>query len=773
MRRVVLWVYAASGFAALAYEVAWTKSLTMVLGTTTYAFSAMLTTFLLGLSLGAFLFGRLVDRLGRPTALLAVVQALIPLTAVATIPILGRLPQIFVDLYPSIAGNWVGVESLRFLLSGATMFVPTLLMGAMFPLCTRVYIDHRHEGRSLGTLYAANTVGAILGSFTAGFILIPFLGRQNTILAATAVNIAAVALILISLRWRNVPTGYRAVIGGAAAASVIFLVAPTPWSPLERWDPRVMSSGSYVYADSLSKESNILESMKDLDLLFYDEATEGTVSVWHGQYAISLRTSGKVEASSYGDMITQKLLSHLPSLYRKGSGGSAVMIGLASGISVGALLVHDFEHVETAELIPSMRRVAEIFGPFNGYCLDDPRHELVLNDGRNHLRLTDRTFDVIVSEPSNPWIAGVGSLFTQEFFELTRKRLAPGGVVCQWVQMYQFSEDNLRTVLATVVDAFPYVHVWNGAAGDLILVSSNDPLTIDPDRMATLMNGPFGDDIASLEILPLEQFLSYFITDREGLLRMLDGWEERVTDDNLYLEFAVPRHMFSSRPTASPFIFDRHRQRVLDTLGWSQDDADAELIERYHAARWAAYRVLHRAPLPGNTTVTRFLEAGLQGAPREFSSRRILSGMLNETAIQDLLAGEVETATAGFLQAIRIGDAGERALALNNLGTIAFRAGGMDSARAYWERSLALQPAFTTVSYNLSVLAAREGNSREQMDRIRHGLRFNPNHAPSLNNLSFVIAETGETSSRRNPWPAARSRRPPTPRSIGIPWPTS
>ena len=340
LRRAVLVVYGASGFAALAYEVAWTKTLSMILGTTTYAYSTMLTTFLLGLALGSFVFGRIADRIRRPQALLTLVQAVIPLTAVLSIPLLEAMPQWFVDLFPAARSNWVKLEGVRFLLSAGAMFVPTFFMGGMFPLVTRVYMGRRSEGKSLGTLYAANTVGAILGSFCAGFILIPLIGRQNAILAATLVNLAAVLILAGVLRWRRVGPAWGGAVGGALAVTALLCIVPGPWNPVTRWDPRIMASGAYVYAADYAERGKISELMQELSLLFYDEATEGTVSVWHAEYILSLRTSGKVEASSYGDMVTQKMIAHLPLLYHRGDPKEGVMIGLASGISVVVRINH-------------------------------------------------------------------------------------------------------------------------------------------------------------------------------------------------------------------------------------------------------------------------------------------------------------------------------------------------------------------------------------------------------------------------------------------------
>jgi spermidine synthase len=753
LRRAVLIVYAASGFAALAYEVAWTKTLSLILGTTSYAFTSMLTTFLLGLALGSFIFGKLVDRKrARPETLLALVQLGIPILALLSIPMLGRLPQLFVNGFPELKDSWFALELYRILLAAGVMFLPTLLMGGTFPLVTRAYADRREVGKSLGSLYAANTVGAIFGSFLTGFVLIPWVGRQNSILAASFVNLAAVALLLGTLRWKSVGRKSR-----WAMAVLVVLLAPAWVIGLQRWNPRILSAGAYIYADELAKKPSIEEAMAGTNLLFSDEGTEAIVSVWQDQYNVYLRTSGKVEASNHGDMVTQKLISHLPVLYHEGEVEDGLMIGLASGISVGALLRHPFERVQTVELIPSMAEAARYFDDYNYQVLDDPRHELIINDGRNHLLLTDEKYDVIVSEPSNPWIAGIGALFTREFFELTKQRLKPGGVVCQWVQTYQFRETDLKTVLATFVDAYPYIHLWSGAPGDLILVASLDPLRLDMDRMRRTLAGPAGDDLRHLEILPEGQLLAHFVTDRDGIQRYVEGWDRRVTDDNLYLEYAVPRHMFEEGNRISVVNLEPVSRSVLPFVTGAEGDSTLlSDLDRERRARAITLRARYANRFPvGAEDAEQAWEMALAIAPEDQLTRRILSNFLNERAIRLLQAGDRRAAEPIFRRVSVMGERGERALALNNLGAIAFDAGRSDSAETFWEATLAEEPSFTTAWFNLSLIAAQRNQPELVVDYLRRVVKTEVANALALNNLAWNLAlvgrdlEEAETVARR------------------------
>jgi spermidine synthase len=740
VRRAVLWVYAASGFAALGYEVAWTKTLSMVLGTTNYAFTSMLATFLLGLSLGSLLFAKLADRYGRPESLLGLVQTGIPLFALLTIPIMGHMPQWFVDAFPRLGGSWFKIEAYRVLLAGSAMFIPTVLMGGTFPLVTRAYVERDKTGKTLGALYAANTLGAIGGSFLTGFVLVPWLGRQDSILAASLVNVAAAVLLFVVLGRRRVPRMVRWSLVPVTAGLVIAAVLG-----LQRWNPVVMASGAYLYAGEMAKYPSIQDSFADADILLYDEATEATVSVWQTEQVTSLRTNGKVEASTHGDMVTQKLISHLPVFYHGGEVQDGLMIGLASGISVGSLLTHPFKKVETVELIPSMVDVVPWFEHYNHRCLDDPRHKLIINDGRNYLLLTREKYDVIVSEPSNPWIAGVSALFTRQFFELTKKHLKPGGVFCQWVQTYQYTDADLKTALGTFIDAYPYVHLWRGAPGDLILVGSLQPLRFRLDRAEASLDGPVGDDLRQLQILPLAQLLAYYVTDRDGIARWVGDWPKRVTDDNLYLEYAVPRHMYDLSGQATMMVLQDQQRPVTSILDpVPTDSAFVASIDRFRRARLMSLRARFTGRIPpGTRNLDEALALALEIEPREILSRTLLSHDINEVGIKKLVGGEPGPAETYFLRAAAIGDDLEKGLALCNLGSIKFQAGDLDSAGVYWERARSTGPVYPTLSYNLALLAGRRKDYDTAAARYKEVVHWSPGNASAWCGLAYNLARQG------------------------------
>ncbi|NNF05603.1 MAG: fused MFS/spermidine synthase [Candidatus Eisenbacteria bacterium] len=743
LRKAILVVYAASGFAALAYEVVWTKVLSMILGTTTYAFTSMLTTFLLGLSIGAFLFGKIADRFGKPAPLLAVVQLTIPLLSLLTIPLIERLPQFFVNHFDTFAGHWISLEMFRILLAGATMFLPTLLMGGTFPLVTRAFVDRKNMGSSLGVLYASNTVGAILGSFLTGFVFIPLIGRQNSILLATFVNLFAVALLLSQLGWRKFPTSMRA-LGGL----VILALIPAVVLGLKPWDPKILTAGAYYYPRQIAEKGSIEEYYSDSNLIHYEESTEATISVWQSLHSTILRINGKIDASSHGDMITQKMVSHVPTFYTDAEDAETVIIGLASGISVGALLTHPIKSVDTVELIEGVDRAARFFDDYNGNCLDDPRFNLIINDGRNQLRLSDKTYDIIISEPTNPWIAGVGALFTREFFQLTKDRINPGGIVCQWVQIYHMQEKDVQAILATFTEEFPYAHLWTGNPGDLILVGSLEPLELSYTELESKITGPVLEDIKNLEIDPIPNMLSYFITDREGILEFVSGVDQRVTDDNLYLEFSIPRHMWDTESQTNLLAFDPVRKSATTILKQIPDDETRSEIDTYSKYHRIALEARTVGPPPGYSTLEEAYRDVLKHAPQDWIARDRLAHDLNERGITQIQEGSLDQAAATFREVIELGSRTERALAWNNLGYIEYVNNRRDIALTYWENSAKEEGRSPVINFNLGLLSAQSGDRKKAAEYFAKAARFDPSSAENHNSLAYNLAMINEDLER-------------------------
>jgi len=356
---VLLTSFALSGFASLVYENAWTRSLTMVIGSSIYSFSTMLVTFLVGLSLGGFIYARVLGGREARLSTFGLIELWVGLSALATIPLFERLPLIFVRLLHGFGDTFTVFLYLQIFLSALVMFVPTIFLGMTFPLVARLFTQNLYRvGSGVGSSYAANTVGAVLGAFAGGFILIPSLGVQNAIIFAVVMNLVIGAWLMISDPKLSVLPRY------ALGLAVLVLAVIVPLK-VHRWDPHILTSGVTVYADRyepLPTDSLRVEEMRRDDVLYYREGLTTTVSVHSipGSDYIYFRSNGKIDGS-YGDALSQLMTSYVAMLLHP-TAERALTIGLGSGMSAKALATFkSLKSIEIIEIEPAMIQASKFF----------------------------------------------------------------------------------------------------------------------------------------------------------------------------------------------------------------------------------------------------------------------------------------------------------------------------------------------------------------------------------------------------------------------------
>ena len=545
---LVLCAFAVSGFCGMTYEVAWTRVLSLIIGSSVYGVTTILATFLLGIGLGSLLCSGLAAQ-GRCRPFhLGLLLVFIGLSSFGTMLLFGRLPYWFLACYRRIGESYDLLLLANFALSLVVMLVPTVLLGMTFPVVVGVCArDIRALGTRVGEAYCANTLGAILGSFAAGFVLVPFVGVQYTVLAAIVAHVLlGMALVLRSPQCRRF-TKAVLVVGVVACAAA--------WpQAMPRWNALLMSSGVYHYARALSQVPaqalHALYSGEGDELLYYAEGMSATVCVAEKRTGDRyLRINGKVDAST-GDMPTQVLLGHLP-LLLKPDARDAFVVGYGSGATVGSALCHPVETLVCAEVESKVVEAGACFDDVNGQPLKDERLEIRINDARNYLLMADRQFDVIVSQPSNPWITGVSNLFTRDFFRIGASSLTDRGVFCQWLQVYCLSLEDLRTLLATFQETFEHVLMFVPGEGDLVLIGSRHPLTLDVARLdAGLRRPSVAKDLARTGVKHLHDLLGRFVLGGDELRAFVQGAPIN-TDDNALIEFDAPRTMHQPATTDS------------------------------------------------------------------------------------------------------------------------------------------------------------------------------------------------------------------------------
>ncbi len=551
--RWLLPAFALSGMAAILYQVAWTRLLTVPFGGITYAFSAILAIYLLGLALGAAGADRALRRVRAPVVLFGVLQAGLAATVAGGLHALQQLPHWQTAAIAASAGSVPKLLAAEAGITAVLLLPPTILLGALFPVAVAVRRAAGYEAsRATGAVYAANTAGSIAGSLLTAYIFIPTFGAPVAILGAAAAN----ALLGIGALLGGEPAarGRRLGAGLVVVGAVAFAVVAMP-----TWSQERMSIGlirllrSYWFGGEAMthKVIDAVGARPDLGtLLFYREGPVASVAVIETQGQRTLLINGKADATTGAgsDMRTQVLVGHLP-LLATPKAADVFVIGYGSGVTTGAALTHDVREVRTVELEPAVVEAAPFFRESAGDPLKNPRHRMLVEDASLVLRSEKRAYDVIVSEPSNFWIAGMGDLFSDDFYRIAATRLRPGGVLCQWVQCYQISPDAIRAVIRTLARTFPHGQIFyvDSAADLIILASPNAEVPIDLVAWDAAFREPaVAADLARVGVERPSDLLRYY-RGRLDRVAAEAGPGPVNTDDNGWLEHRAPFDLLTAQ----------------------------------------------------------------------------------------------------------------------------------------------------------------------------------------------------------------------------------
>jgi spermidine synthase len=537
-----------SGFSAMALEVAWTRALHMVFGITTYAFTTMLASFLLGIVIGSALLSRYIERVKNLPLLLAYIELGAGFTALLFSRIIDLLPILFLSLFQFIGKSFSLFYLTQFLICSLTLIIPTSLFGASLPIATRIALRSKEQfAGGVGKVYAFNTLGNILGSFFAGFILMRLVGAAGIITISALLNIIAGGIMLRGVREvspRNIKEAW-----GIFGAVLFFALVPFRWN-IER-----LTSGVYLYAPYyLEKRSlrSAIEMMEGRKIIYYKDSITSTITVTEGEYegkrVRSLQMDGKTEASSFADLTTQYMISHLPLLLHKHS-RRVMIVGLASGCTLGAALCHPVEEVICAEIEPAMTEASKLFQDVNYEYWKDKRARVVIEDGRNFLFLSREKYDCIISEPSNPWISGLGNLFTREFYQIVKEHLNEGGIFALWIPAYITSLSDFKGMIATVCSVFPSVSLWNYPPiyADVLVICSNEPFNLSLDEIEKKIEGnpQIKESLQRIGISSAWDVLRGFLIADKKVLQFSKGYPLN-TDDLPLIEYSAPKWLYRS-----------------------------------------------------------------------------------------------------------------------------------------------------------------------------------------------------------------------------------
>jgi len=616
--RAALVGVALSGFTSMLYQVTWIRLLSIVLGASTYAFTLILTAFILGIGLGSFW---LMTRAQKSDSLKVYAQMQVALVAslCVALPLYVRLPHLFRSaqwMMTRSVDTWPLFQLLTFGFCCLVLLVPTFFMGAAFPAAARVATAKVSEvGRELGGVYLWNTVGTITGSALGGLVLMPWWGMEGNFVAGVVANLAAAALAFHALPNRPVsPVRALWPVGAAALLAAVVLGGMSGWS--------VRLSGiASIRSHQKPPESYaklVEETEKNIHPIFYRDDTFATVMVadYPQDHLRFMKLNGKIDASNGSDVETQVIAGHLGALLHPREPKNVLLVGAGAAITAGSVLAHPVERLDMVEIAPAVIDAARLFKEDNRNAVDDPRTRVHIDDAKTFMALADRKYDLVVSVPSNPWVAGVSGLFTRDFFQTVDRHLADDGVLVQWIHTYESNDELIRLVVRTLRDTFPHATTWLGPH-DLVLVASRKPLAFDAERLAQRMAVPdVRADMARVGLTDVFALLSKQVHSEDGQLAFA-GPGPINTDDHNLLEYASPIAFFVANIDVR--VKDERRspeggsrlflEDYLRTHPPTAEEA-ARLyrnMERYHAANDPLVRgvaTLWRSVDPGNREAT-------------------------------------------------------------------------------------------------------------------------------------------------------------------------
>lgn len=749
---------ALSGFAALSAEVGWARLAALLFGPTIYTFACVVAGVILGTAVGSALAGRFVPGPDvpnsdaparerrprrrpaketpkgagrRPLSATAFRLTLVQLGAAAAgAGLLALADRLVLPIGAQIArraGEVSALLDLQFLQTLALLLLPSALLGAAFPFAVALAAGGRKDGdgraasgtfgRATGVIYGWTAAGNAAGALLAGLLLIPLLGIEAALLAAVAAHLAAALLLRPRL---------GAALPAAGIAAGIALVATVA---ARSWDWELLSGGLYQAAAETAPHRH-RDLLRRGELVFLEQGAAATVSVKQTAGELWLALDGKVDATDGADMLTQRLLAHLPLLLAPRP-ESVFIVGHGSGVTAGAALRHPVARVTAAEISPEVAAAARRFAEANGAPWEDDRFSLLQVDARNHLRLDADRYEVIISEPSNPWMSGVSPLFTVDFFEQARTRLAPGGLFCQWIHLYRLAEPELQTVVGSFTDIFPETALFVLHDGDALLVGANGPFpAVAPEEIRRRI-ARVADQTAPYGLTGPEALSGFFTAAGPELARWARD-APRHRDDRPILEFRAPLSAHAETAAAN--------RRTLQGLGAARAPGGLDPGIALSAADLTA-------------RAEGLLGAASPGWAQEVAERALALEPENAAAAEALvraaLSGGDPDAGERFLRG-RLLAAAPAGAATENLtvalARLLFAGGRLDEAAAALEAgpaALAADPGALLLAAEIQV---GRGETDSAADLVRAVLREDPRHPEAAAWLAELSLRRGDAA---------------------------
>ena len=753
-----LTIFAVSGFCAMAYEVIWAKLLGLIAGPTTYSFTIVLVTFISGLAIGSMFFGWFGDRVKNIMLLLLITQVAAAVFALLASQLMGNSQVFFAKLIVHFKDNFTQLQISKAAILFTVMFFPTFCLGATFPLVGKILTRSlSRTGRSIGLAYAINSIGAILGSFCAGFLLIPLMGKEQALRLVVLMQLLTPLCIggFFIVRDRTWNRGLATVIILPILLGLILLMY------FPHWDRKMLSVGMYHRFDrsevrginwvqTIVSGKKFFPENEDIEIVYFGDGIGGFVTVIKtdldllGNKGYALYSSGKPEASSKLDMDTQTLSAHVPMLFHRDP-KRVLVVGLASGITAGEFLNYPISKLDIIDINRQMVEASDFFRTWNSNVLSHPKTKLIIQDARAHMELSNRKYDVISSEPSNPWMAGLAALFTKDFFTLVRSRLNEQGIFVQFIHTYQMDWPTFALIGRTFSQVFPnslLIRTNPSSLGpDFLLVGFNDTMSLDEKIMMQRIGYSRKSKNVSLD----DYRVLYPLIVSEDL-HALFGNGSINTDARPWLEFSAPKLLYAHDPMISERLNTNIslKKETLAILKEAATDVDVQIDYAEFALSLIRPKMIFQNPVD------------LSRATKTQKDRlySILERFCKENIVTDFSRfGDPELRKKCIMEQIdavqeRIPFADKKAILYTHIGMLKAKIGKIDDALRSYAEALRIDPDNADVQFDTALFLSALGRTSEAVEHYSKALRINPYYVEAYNNLAWIFSTNGDKDIR-------------------------
>jgi spermidine synthase len=715
-----------TGFCSLAYEVLWGRTLVVFLHTSIVVFATMLTTFLCGYALGSLVFARFFDKTKHLLRLFGVFQLLITLSSLLSIWQFTHLGEMMGNWYARYGMGWNAFVMIGFGASAIIMFVPSFFMGASYPLLNRIYARKMETlGNSVGSCYAVNSIGAVLGSIIAGFVLIPLIGITTSLIIISSINAILGFVVLWTDTYRK--HWHRAAFVLVPLGFILLLLLKIPFST-----PLVLYSNNF-------------DNRKDGQTnLFYKEGTDATITVTYlmpnkidSKRYKNIEVNGVSVAGNNKHLrTTQKIQGHVPLLLFRAmnhhEAKTAFILGFGTGEASSCILKHGMKRVDCLELASPEIEANSHFSTINDNVLKKKNFNLIINDARNHLLIHDIKYDIIQSDAVHPDMAF--NTYTKEYYALCSKRLSDDGIFSAWIPIFHFSPQNLKILLKTLHEVFPYISIWyssNFNNKHAILIGSKKKINIDLTQFELELNKPaVFKSLGEVKLNNAVNILNTFVADEQTIVPELVDVPVN-TDDNLIIPFGILKQEQKGEQTVAPCLsfFNKVSKPVYaNMLKLSDTSAMYEKMKKYYLARKNIFNGM------GN-----YYAQDIEGSINEYTMANAIYP--NDYGINFLL-DEV------------------RYLNFYNKGSYYYANGEPEKAMDMFEHALKIIPGnFWALNYMGSILL-QQGKIPESIEMINRAIKVSPDYFMPYLNLGYAYFAQNDFPSGIRQFQAAYSLNP-------------